>query len=254
VGGVNCNTDVMYDNVMNKFRWGGIDVAKPGSLYLDETVCRMVTTTRSALLDLVSGLINEGTLAQAGKLSAPAGMTVEAYAKDRYDKARKVLDLMMEKLPIASAPFTVQLGEQVAITYISLGKASGDSTCVTKGRELLEHEALRYGDYLHYYQSLSPTLYDRLTDIDKFIDQQYVVNLISDYQEYFGEEATKQLGDKMVKRGVNMERIYAYQQAYIQAQQQRQAQMQAQQQAQQQAREQQPAAGNADLEAALGGN
>lgn len=50
-------TDKMYDNVMNKFRWGGLDAGK--DVYLDETVRRMVTTHRSSMLDLASALYNE---------------------------------------------------------------------------------------------------------------------------------------------------------------------------------------------------
>lgn len=58
-GDAGVSTDVMFDNVVNKFRWGGLDTAKPGHLYLDETVSRMVTTMRSALLDLATSLVNE---------------------------------------------------------------------------------------------------------------------------------------------------------------------------------------------------
>ena len=36
------NTDKMYDNVMNKFKWGGVD--KPG-VYIDENVMRMSRAT-----------------------------------------------------------------------------------------------------------------------------------------------------------------------------------------------------------------
>ena len=44
------NTDKMYDNVMNKFVWGGIDVNP--DIYLDETIRRMCYSYRIMFIDL----------------------------------------------------------------------------------------------------------------------------------------------------------------------------------------------------------
>jgi len=216
-GGIGVSTDVMYDNVVNKFRWGGLDTAKPDEIYLDETISRMVTTIRSAMLDLASNLVNEGLMAKDGSMATPAGMTQEAYCADRFKKARTILDLMLEKLPIAVSPFTVQMGEQMANIYFTLGKANGDDTCISKGNEILEHEILRYGSYLRFYQSLDAAQYDRLTTIDKFIDQQYMVFMLSDYYKQNGEQRYKAIMDKLVQIGVNVQRLQAYQQNYEQA-------------------------------------
>ena len=46
----------MYDNLMNKFKFGGID--KPG-IYIDENVMRMCYTHRRHLHALVGQLIKE---------------------------------------------------------------------------------------------------------------------------------------------------------------------------------------------------
>ncbi|MBR4829545.1 MAG: hypothetical protein IKZ92_07075, partial [Muribaculaceae bacterium] len=229
-GDFNVSSDIMYDNVVNKFLWGGLDKAKPGSLYLDETVSRMVTTMRSALIDLASTLSNEGTLAREGQLNIPAGMTAEAYSTDRFKKARHILDLMLEKMPTSVAPFTVQMGEQVARIYYNLGKVSGDAECEQKANQLLESEIMRYAGYLRFYQSLSPSQYDRLTNIDKFIDQQYMIYMLHDYVAQCGEEKYNQLMGKLSAAGVNMERLQASQKAYDQAlmYQQREAEAQAQ--------------------------
>ncbi len=223
------STDVMYDNVVNKFLWGGLDTAKPGSLYLDETISRMVTTMRSAMLDLSTALMNEGTKAKNGQLAVPAGMTQEAYVADRYKKAIHILDLMMEKLPIATSPFTVQMGDQVARIYYELGKASNNDACIKKGNDLLRQETLRYGDYIRFYQSLSPSLYDCLNTTDKFIDTQYMVFLLHDYYLQCGEASYKKLMDELAARGVNVQRIQAMQRSYDEAmlQQQQAAQQQA---------------------------
>ena len=210
-------TDVMYDNVVNKFLWGGLDKATPGSIYLDETVSRMVTSTRSAMLDLASSLCNEGTLAREGKQPIPAGMTVDEYVADRYKKCRTILDLMMEKLPISIAPFTVQMGEQVSNVYFNLGTVSGDKSCIEKANKILEDEIMHFAGYLRYYQSLDADQYSRLTRTDKFIDQQYMVFMLHDYFRQNGEKKYTELMDKLQKAGVNMERLQSFQRSYEQA-------------------------------------
>ena len=227
------STDIMYDNVVNKFLWGGLDKAKPGTLYLDETISRMVTTMRSALLDLATNLLSEGLNAQQGAQSVPAGMTNEAYAADRFKKARHILDLMMEKLPVGACPFTVQMGQQVAHIYYTLGKASEDNSAIEKSAQLLESEIIRYAGYLKFYQSLNPSQYERLTRTDKYIDQQYMLDMLGDYGQQCGDEKYQALAQKLVNAGVNMQRLQAYQQAYEESMRQRYA-------AQQQAAQEEP--------------
>jgi tetratricopeptide (TPR) repeat protein len=57
-GARSIDTEKMYDNVMNRFKWGGLE--KPG-LYLDETVMRMCKTYRMSVFgDLSTALIQEG--------------------------------------------------------------------------------------------------------------------------------------------------------------------------------------------------
>ena len=221
------STDIMYDNVVNKFLWGGLDTAKPGTLYLDETISRMVTTMRSALLDLANTLISEGNQAMNGQLAIPAGMTQEAYVADRFKKARHILDLMMEKLPVATCPFTVQMGEEVARAYNNLGEISNDEASIKKGNEILKQEILRYAKYMRFYQSLSASQYDRLNTTDKFIDTQYVIYMLHDYYQWCGEEAYTKLMDEVKASGVNIERLQSYQKSYDQAMMQRAAMQEA---------------------------
>ena len=226
-GDIGVSTDIMYDNVVNKFLWGGLDKATPSTIYLDETVSRMVTTMRSALLDLASNLSNEGTMAKQGQQPIPAGMTAEEYAADRFKKSRHILDLMMEKLPTSICPFVVQMGEQVANIYYNLGKVSGDSTAVEMSAKILENEIMRYGQYLRYFQSLDASQYERLTTAEKFIDQQYILNMLSDYGSQCGDEKYEALVKKLIASGVNFDRLQAYQQAYERTMQERAARQQA---------------------------
>ena len=227
-GDFGVSTDFMYDNVVNKFLWGGLDKAKPDGIYLDETVSRMVTTMRSAMLDLASALSNEGTMAREGKANIPAGMTSEAYVADRYKKAQTILDLMLEKLPTSITPFTVQMGEQVANVYYNLGKITNNNALLEKANKILEEEIMRYGNYIRFYQSLDADQYARLTNVDKFIDQQYLIYLLHDYYQQTDENKYKAIMGKLVANGVNIERLQAYQKAYDQTMlQQQQAEAEA---------------------------
>lgn len=74
------NSEKMYDNVMNKFKWGGVN--NP-DVYLDENTMRMCKSFRMALFSKLAGtLISEG----------------------KNDKALKVLDKAMEVLPAKTVP------------------------------------------------------------------------------------------------------------------------------------------------------
>jgi tetratricopeptide (TPR) repeat protein len=91
------DTEKMYDNVMNKFKWGGIDNINPDtnpirrlfknnnvpSIYLDENVMRMCKSYRiNTFTQLANRLINEG----------------------ETEKALKVLDKGMEAFPAENVP------------------------------------------------------------------------------------------------------------------------------------------------------
>ncbi|MBN2613950.1 MAG: DUF2723 domain-containing protein [Bacteroidales bacterium] len=71
-GGI--DTDIVYDNLLNKFKWGGID--NP-DVYIDENVMRMLSNFRSNFSRLAETLINEG----------------------KPDSAKTVLDKSLEIMP-----------------------------------------------------------------------------------------------------------------------------------------------------------
>ena len=190
-GEIKCNTDEMYNNVMTKFKWGGLDVAKPGSLYLDETVRRMVTTVRTSMIDLATDLISEGA---------------QGLGAARFEKARKVLDMMETKLPVSVCPYSVQVGQQLANAYHYLATYGKDTTALQKAEQVLKAEILRYADYVRFYQQLSPTNYGRLNRIDLFIDQQYFSQLMANYNDWFAQSYPA-LENQVKAKGVNLERV-----------------------------------------------
>jgi hypothetical protein len=80
VGREAIDTDTMYDNMMNKFKFGNINM--PG-IYLDETTMRMCNTHRSMFISLVSRL----------------------YAEGKHDKALKALRKCEEMIPSTTVPY-----------------------------------------------------------------------------------------------------------------------------------------------------
>ena len=91
------NTNKMYDNVMNKFKWGGVNT--PG-IYLDENSLRMCKTYRVAVFSKLAGtLISEG----------------------RNEEALKVLDKCVEVLPAENVPMDYS-GLSLGEFYYVLGK------------------------------------------------------------------------------------------------------------------------------------
>lgn len=116
-GQIAVNTDKAYDNIVNKFRWGGLDKAKSADdIYLDETVRRMVTTTRSTMLDLATALYNEGVTMEDFYVSDSVNMDEQQrilYKEriaDRFKKAKHMVDLMVEKLPEHTSPYGCLVG------------------------------------------------------------------------------------------------------------------------------------------------
>ena len=72
----NFDTEKTYDNVMNRFRYGGLD--KPG-IYLDETIRRMCYTHRQLMATLALKLIAEGKTEKASKVLAKAEKCIPSY-------------------------------------------------------------------------------------------------------------------------------------------------------------------------------
>ena len=86
------NTDVMYDNIMNKFLWGGMDKA---GVNLDENCVRMTGNLRMQMSILAGALVNEG----------------------KKGKAKKVLDKCLEVMPDANIPYDATVFTICGIYY-----------------------------------------------------------------------------------------------------------------------------------------
>ena len=72
----NFDTEKTYDNVMHRFKFGGID--KKG-IYLDETVMRMCYTHRRTMAKLAMELMNEGKDKKAAEVLRYTAKVIPAY-------------------------------------------------------------------------------------------------------------------------------------------------------------------------------
>ena len=118
-GAKNFDIEKVYNNVMNRFKWGGLD--KPG-LYIDETVMRMCYTHRHLLAQLAMQLIAEGQNAKAEKV---------------LRKAEKVL-------PEYNVPYTFMSGAaDMARAYALIGKKADAARILNK----VWADAKSYADY-----------------------------------------------------------------------------------------------------------
>ncbi len=112
------NTEVLYDNVMNKFKWGGMD--KPG-IYLDETILRQTKNLRNLFYRLANKLVEDGDTA----------------------RAKKVLDKCFEVMPKENVPYDVFVVRLAEAAY-----AAGD---VARGNQLVKEVADLYADRYTYF-------------------------------------------------------------------------------------------------------
>ena len=118
------NSEKMYDNLMNKFKFGGIE--KPG-IYIDENVMRMCYTHRRIFTQLVGQLIKEG----------------------KKDKALAALDYAEKMIPSYNVPYDWANGAfQMAEAYYQLGQNE-------KANKIIDELANKSLEYMVWYLSLT---------------------------------------------------------------------------------------------------
>ena len=121
--GVRIDSERMYDNLMNKFKFGGID--KPG-VYIDENAMRMCYSHRRIFSQLIDQLLREG----------------------KTDKAKKALDYVEKMIPAVNVPYDWQNGSlTLAEAYYKLGDTeNADRLAVALADKAVE--------YMTWYMSL----------------------------------------------------------------------------------------------------
>lgn len=172
-GAKNFDTEKTYNNVMNRFKWGGLD--KPG-LYIDETVMRMCYTHRHLFATLAMQLIAEGQNA----------------------KAEKVLRKSEKVLPEYNVPYTFMSGaSDLARAYALIGKKADAARILNK----VWADAKSYADY--YLQLTGSRFMMSQNDV---LRQLYIMQNIADMTQ----ACDKNLADKRLK---TVNALYAVYQA-----------------------------------------
>ena len=121
--GVKIDSEKMYDNLMNKFKFGGID--KPG-IYIDENAMRMCYSHRRIFAQLIGQLLAEG----------------------KNDKARAALEYAEKMIPAENVPYDWQNGcLQMAEAWYKLGETE-------KGDHIAQALADKAVEYMTWYMSL----------------------------------------------------------------------------------------------------
>ena len=168
-GVANFDTEKVYDNVMNKYKYG--NVSQEG-IYLDETVTRMCYTHRRLLSTLALNLINE----------------------DKIDKAKAVLDKCEKELPAYNVPHDYASGS------IDMARAYNLTGQKQKAQQLVDQLWKRSQQYLQWYCSLDDYRFDgSQRDIQiNIIVMNQLLDLQTDIDEKKGAEKEQQL-DALVK-------------------------------------------------------
>ncbi|MFL5751967.1 MAG: protein O-mannosyl-transferase family [Bacteroidia bacterium] len=116
--GVRVNAAAMYDNIMNKFQWGGM---KTPGVYLDENCIRMASNMRIQMATLAGALIEQG----------------------KKDKAVKVLDKALEEMPEVNVPYDATM-YSICLAYYQAGRSDKGNMIAEKLFDVFEKDMLFY--------------------------------------------------------------------------------------------------------------
>uniref|UniRef100_UPI00404A7343 protein O-mannosyl-transferase family n=3 Tax=Gelidibacter sp. TaxID=2018083 RepID=UPI00404A7343 len=158
------DSDLMYDKVMS-WNWGNSGAK---NVYHDTETRKNGITYRGNLARLIEQLINE----------------------EKFDKAEKVADLAMEKMPVDTFDYYTLLEPYVS-AYYEIGKQE-------KARKLYKDVTKKYQENLTYYSKLkinNQTRYldEIVTDIERY---RSLVDLLVIYNDKdFALEETKKFND-----------------------------------------------------------
>jgi len=122
-------SDIMYNNMMNKFKYGNLAHPK---VYVDENNSRMCTNLRNNFLRLAETLLSEG----------------------KRDSAIKVVDKCMEVVPPSKVPYDF-FSVELTRVYLFAGAKE-------KASEHILAMAKEFDLELDYYFSLSPKFYTQV--------------------------------------------------------------------------------------------
>ena len=125
------NPDILYDNLMNKFKWGNM---QSEDFYMDEIIVRQLNITKART-----------TFARLG---------MQLIFENKLDSAIEVFDKCLEILPDRQVPF-----DQFALSFVRGYYMAGNTE---KGNALARIIADRFIDELNYYYSLDKNFFNNV--------------------------------------------------------------------------------------------
>ena len=160
------DNDIMYRNMMEKFKWGNIN--DPG-VYLDETNLRMVSNMRSSFARLSGNLLDEG----------------------KRDSAALVLDRAMELMPHETVPYNYFIVPIIANYYLAGENAK--ATALAKEKAVLLKKELNYyaaldmnkRDYVEFEMQRALSIFHELVKAVSGNNDELEMELNSDLGSYY---------------------------------------------------------------------
>jgi len=161
-GARNFDTEKTYNNVMNRYKFGGLSTK---GLYIDETVMRMCYTHRNLMATLANQLISE----------------------DKKDKALKVLEKAEKEIPTYNVPHHFRSGSMdLAMAYALLNQKA-------KATEIINDLWKNASQYMEWYLALDSHRFMQSTN--DCITQIYVMQRLHNISEIIDQS----LADKQMK-------------------------------------------------------
>lgn len=163
--GQRIDTDRMYDNMMNKFKYGNMSQR---GIYVDQTIMRMCHTHRLRLVQLAGQLINEG----------------------KKDKALKVLEKCEKELPEYNVPYEpFSMGWDYRTNRFSMTDAFNKAGRPKDAERILLSIARTQKQYIEWYNSLSDSkLASYANDIE--LRYLYLSSCLNGLEEVSPKQAT----------------------------------------------------------------
>lgn len=177
--GRNIDTDILYENLMHKYRWGNLE--EPG-LYIDSNSMRMARLFRSMFGTLGSRLI----------------------AENKKDKAIEAMDYAVKSIPGYNVPYDFYSMHEIAAIYLLAGDTAkarqiNDSMLESVTKELDWYSRLDDSHYMSMYRDIRSDLYAMgyFLQFYQSVDPEKYKDMLDDYHR-FGErfESASNRADK----------------------------------------------------------
>lgn len=176
----NARTDRSYEVIADRYLFGirTTDAAKMP--YYDETASRMLASTRGTMLITAEELLAEG--------DRLAGKGDKKGARQSYEKAQKIVDLLESRQPQSLRPYELQTAPSLAqlLCRLSYANRLADRRLQMRGLSLLKQIIVRYAQYVKYEQMIRLNFGNVSLTYETFAVPYRLWSFIEMYQKYGG--------------------------------------------------------------------